>query len=147
MSSEAFTRPPVANFVYKITPRAVYEAEMKGHASYAGSAMDQRDGFVHLSQAHQVLGTLGRFYAGQFAELVVLKISVASLDAECGAGVEAEGKLPALRYEFGVPRPEGADHDQLFPHLFAPLPMAAVVSVIEVAEGEGGAHVLPHLEA
>lgn len=63
-------------------------------------------GFVHLSTRAQVLGTANRFFAGRH-DMLLLHVD--------------EARLPGvLKYEEGEP-------GQLFPHLYGPLPVAAVV--------------------
>jgi uncharacterized protein (DUF952 family) len=64
------------------------------------------DGFIHLSTADQVLRTAERYFAGR-TDLMVLAIDPSRLDAP-------------LRYEEA--------HGDLFPHLYGPLPVQAVVS-------------------
>lgn len=89
-----------------VSPSEWTTAQAAGH--YRGAAHDARDGYLHLSTRHQVAGTLAKHYAGQ-ADLVILAVDVA--------------KLPVpLRYE---PARDG----ELFPHLYAPLPVAAVTAV------------------
>ena len=73
---------------------------------YAGSADDLRDGFIHLSTAAQLPATLAKHFAAR-ADLVVVAVVADRLGA-------------ALKWE--VSR-GGA----LFPHLYRPLPVAAVV--------------------
>ena len=83
------------------------------------------EGFIHLSQAHQVRRVLDAFYAGQ-PDLVVL--------------VVAPGRVQApLRYEppSSLPKPAaGAPPDpaQLFPHVYGPLNTDAVIEVVAVAD-------------
>ncbi len=69
-------------------------------------------GFVHLSYAHQLPATYGRFYADLPAgEVVLLSIDPERL-AEAGLTV----------------RPEAApESGELFPHLYGPLPLTAVL--------------------
>jgi glutathione S-transferase len=71
-------------------------------------------GFVHLCYAHQLPATYGRFYADLPAgEVLLLSIDPERL-AEAGLTV----------------RPEAApESSELFPHLYGPLPLAAVVLV------------------
>jgi glutathione S-transferase len=71
-------------------------------------------GFVHLSYAHQLPATYGRFYADLPAgEVLLLSIDPERL-AQAGLTV----------------RPEAApESGELFPHLYGPLPLAAVVLV------------------
>ncbi len=72
------------------------------------------EGFVHLSAAEQVAGTLRRFFSGQIG-LVVLQIDFASI-------------APQVRWEAPVGVGEG-ERVETFPHLYGPLPREAVVSV------------------
>jgi len=105
----------VTEIVYKICSRAAYrDAEATGALS--ASADDARDGYIHLSSAPQVPGTLERHFRGQHA-LVVLSVSVE--------------RLPngALRWE---PSRDG----QLFPHLYGPLPVSAVIEITDIEDSE-----------
>lgn len=90
--------------VFKIVSERVW-AEVSG--PWAGTELDERDGFIHLSSEAQVPGTLARHFAGAKG-LVLLE-----LDAEA---------LPDLRWE---PSRDGA----LFPHLYAALDPAWVRAV------------------
>ena len=50
--------------LYKILPAASWrDATEKGR--FEGSPVDHRDGFIHLSAAHQVRETAARHFAGQ----------------------------------------------------------------------------------
>jgi uncharacterized protein (DUF952 family) len=69
-------------------------------------------GFVHLSTPEQVHLPANRLYAGR-SDLVLLSIDPALLSAD-------------VRWEPGVPTEPPA---MLFPHLYGPLPTAAVTSV------------------
>lgn len=62
---------------------------------------------MHLSLRAQVPGTLARFFAGR-DDVVLLRIDPARLTAE-------------VRFEEGEP-------GELFPHLYGPLPVEAVVA-------------------
>lgn len=69
-----------------------------GH--FSGSADDQRDGFVHLSFAHQVAKTIEKHFSNR-QDLVVAEFQCSDLGAQ-------------LRFE---PSRDG----QLFPHLYGSL--------------------------
>ena len=73
---------------------------------FAGAPIDRTDGYIHLSAADQLDETLAKHFGGQ-AGLVVAEIDLTMLG-------------DAVRWE---PSRGGA----LFPHLYAPLPMAAVI--------------------
>ena len=111
--------------IYKICPMTLWrEAETAG--LFAGSPVDAADGFIHFSTAAQVAETAARHFAGQTDLLLV------AVDAErLGAG---------LRYE----RSRGGD---LFPHLYGPLPLDAVVWVRPIAKAAAGGHLLPEFTA
>ena len=107
--------------LYKVcTEAALAEAITKGR--FEGSPDDCRDGFIHLSAGDQLRGTLDKHYAGQ-PGLVLLELDVGRL----GDG---------LRWE----KSRG---DALFPHLYGPLDLAAVLSVMKLELAEDGSHILP----
>ncbi len=111
----------MSDLIYKITPEAPWrEAEAAG--SFAGAAVDLADGFIHFSTGGQVAETAARHFGGQDGLLLV--------------GVDAGVLGPALRWE---PSRGGA----LFPHLYGPLPLAAVRSVEPLPLGADGRHRLP----
>lgn len=90
--------------VYKIcTGEEWQNAQSRG--VYQGSALDQADGFIHLSTARQVDETMRLHFAG-IAGLVLLEVATEGLD---------------IRYE-------NARGGQLFPHLYGDLPLAAIRS-------------------
>jgi uncharacterized protein (DUF952 family) len=107
--------------IYKIVPAKLWhEAEAKG--VFEGAAVDVADGFIHFSTVAQVRETAAKHFSGQ-DDLLLLAI-------------DEERLGPALRYE--VSR-GGA----LFPHLYAPLPLAAVCSIKPLPRAEDGAHQFP----
>jgi uncharacterized protein (DUF952 family) len=109
--------------VYKIVPAALWNAVAPG-GRFVGAALDLRDGFIHLSTAEQVRETASRHFAGG-ADLLLVAVSTAALGA-------------ALRWEAS----RGGD---LFPHLYADLPLDAVEWVKPLPLDASGAHVFPLL--
>jgi uncharacterized protein (DUF952 family) len=81
---------------------------------YDGSEVDRRDGFIHLSGAHQVVETARRHFAGQTG-LTLLAVDPAGLGAD-------------LRWETS----RGGEP---FPHLYAPLPASAVTRAYRLPDG------------
>lgn len=109
--------------LYKICPEGLWrEAESAG--VFTGSPVDVQDGFIHLSTAAQARETAAKHFAGQRDLLLV--------------AVDADALGPALRYEPS----RGGD---LFPHVYGPLPLAAVRWVKALPIGPDGRHVFPTL--
>jgi uncharacterized protein (DUF952 family) len=89
---------------------------------FEGAPVDVADGYVHLSTADQVPGTLAAHFAGR-RDLFLAAVDLAK------AGT-------AVRWE---PSRGGA----LFPHLYGPLARSLIVAVAPVARNEAGAVILP----
>jgi uncharacterized protein (DUF952 family) len=107
--------------VYKICPQSLWgEAERVG--AFAGAPVDLADGFIHFSTDSQVHETARKHFAGQ-TDLVLVAVDPGALGE-------------ALRWE---PSRGG----ELFPHLYGPLPLAAVRWVKPLPLVEGGEHAFP----
>lgn len=115
----------VTAIVYKIVPASLWQAARKA-GRFDGSPVDLTDGFIHFSTAAQAAETAGRHFAGQ-ADLLLVAVDGAALG-------------DALIYEPS----RGGD---LFPHLYGPLPMAAVLSERPLPLGPDGRHVFPEMHA
>lgn len=111
----------MAEPVYKVLTEAAFRGAQRD-GRFAGSADDLRDGFIHLSARHQLPGTLATHFKGQVGLVLV--------------AVDAERLGPVLKWELSR---GGA----LFPHLYAPLDLAAVLWVEALPLGADGRHVLP----
>lgn len=108
-------------FVYTLC-RADDWTRAEAAGRYDGSADDRRDGFLHFSTAAQVAESAARHRAGE-PDLKMVQVDSARLG-------------PALRWE---PSRGGA----LFPHLYGPLPLDAVVAVFDLPLGPDGRHIFP----
>lgn len=115
--------------LYRILSAADWQATQAA-SSFVGSADDQRDGFIHLSAAHQVTETAAKHYAGR-ADLILLWI-----------GSEELSKLRpgALKWETS----RGGDR---FPHLYGSLPIEAVERAQPLPLGPDGRYVFQDLRA
>jgi uncharacterized protein (DUF952 family) len=90
--------------IYKLmTAREWADTQARGR--FAGSPVDRRDGYVHLSGADQVVQTAAEHFAGRTG-LVLLTVDPDRLGG-------------ALRWE-------ASRGGALFPHLYGPLPLDAV---------------------
>ena len=92
---------------------------------YRGSADDARDGFLHFSTAAQVRASAAKHRAGE-RHLWLIAADTAALGA-------------ALRWEPAA----GGQRPGLFPHLYGPLPLAAVRTAVPLPLGPDGHHVFP----
>ncbi|TYO88844.1 DUF952 domain-containing protein [Oceanicella actignis] len=110
-----------AGVIYKIL-RAEEWARLEAEGAFEGAPVDLADGYIHFSTAAQAPETARRHFAG--AQGLVL--------AACDAAALGE----ALRWEPA----RGGD---LFPHLYAPLPRAAVIWARPLPLGPDGAHRFP----
>lgn len=99
------THPTTA---FKILTAAQW-AQFEADGIFHGAPVDIADGYIHLSTAEQLQGTLDKHFAGQTG-LVIAEIDLAALG-------------DAVRWE--VSR-GGA----LFPHIYTPLPMTAVLRTV-----------------
>ncbi|MBI3212522.1 MAG: DUF952 domain-containing protein [Mycobacterium sp.] len=89
-------------------------------AEYRPESLDTA-GFVHLSTPEQVHLPANRIYAGR-TDLVLLYLNPGLLGAP-------------VRWEPGVPTDP---RSMLFPHLYGPLPIAAVTNVTSYVPGPDG---------
>jgi uncharacterized protein (DUF952 family) len=109
--------------IYKICPQNLWqEAETAGF--FAGAPVDIRDGYLHFSTVQQVRETASRHFAGQNDLLLI--------------AIYADLLGESLRYEPS----RGGD---LFPHLYASLPLSAVLWVKPLPLGADGQHIFPDL--
>jgi len=118
-----FSEPRMTT-IYKICETAQW-AQAGRNGAFRGSAVDLADGYIHFSTAAQVADTAAKHFAGM-PDLVLV-------------AVEAEDLGDALKWETSR---GGA----LFPHLYGPLPLAAVRWVQALQLDHNGRHVLPPLD-
>lgn len=106
---------------YKILlPGELVALERDG--TFAGSALDIADGFIHMSVAAQVDATIDRHFAG-----------VPDL---CLAAVDIDAVRDDLRWE-------KAANGESYPHLYAPLSLETVLAYGPVERDDAGRVKLP----
>src|SRR5271166_3418244 len=125
--------------IYKLLTAAEWGAAW-AEGVYRGSEQDQRDGFIHLSTAAQIAETARKHFSG-VPDLVLLAVDtdmIEKLHAPENEGERAgqSGSSP-LRWEPS----RGGD---LFPHLYAMLPSAAVQSATPAALADDGTPAISH---
>jgi uncharacterized protein (DUF952 family) len=100
-------------------------AEVQASGLYSANTLPS-DGFIHCSKVDQVLRVADTFYKHQ-KDLVLLVIDPQKVKAE-------------LRWEAGVDDP-----GELYPHIYGPLNLDAVTTVIDFKAGDDGKFILPHI--
>ena len=110
--------------LYKIVTEALWQ-EARQTGIFHGAGIDLKDGFIHFSTAGQVKQTAALHFAGQSDLLLI--------------AVNGEGFGDNLIFEPS----RGGD---LFPHLYADLPLAAVLWEAPLLLDEAGAHIFPELQ-
>ena len=110
--------------LYRIAERADWQQARQ--TGFFASADLQAEGFIHTSELQQVLETARRYYAGR-PGLVLLVLDEAALTA---AGVTVKREWAESRGQF-------------FAHVFGPIPVGAVVRVLDFTTDEHGTFELP----
>jgi uncharacterized protein (DUF952 family) len=108
------------NTILHITPADRW-AQAKNLGTYRSDSSDT-EGFIHCSTLAQVIGSANRFFK-DLTDLVILVIDI-------------DRVTPEIRYE-------GADPNNLFPHIYGELNIDAVVRVIDLESDTNGLFVLP----
>ena len=111
----------MASIIYKICPAPLWRTS-EAAGRFEGAAIDLSDGYIHFSTAEQARETARKHFAGQGGLLLV--------------AVDADRLGPALKWE--VSR-GGA----LFPHLYAPLDLTAVLWARPLPLDGDGRHRFP----
>ena len=112
------THPATAYKVLTAEQMAALEQE----GVFTGAPVDIADGYIHLSTAAQLTETVDEHFANQ------TDLHIAAVD------LEAMGE--AVKWE-------ESRGGQLFPHLYAPLPLTAVVAYSPMKRDEDGTVKLP----
>jgi len=113
----------MSGIIYKIVPDVLWQAARET-GIFEGSAVDLADGFIHFSSAAQLHETAARHFAGQ-PDLLLVAVDGALLGAD-------------LVYE-------ASRGGALFPHLYAPLPLSAVLYEKSLPLLADGTHQFPEI--
>ncbi|MEA2902618.1 MAG: hypothetical protein QOI12_5 [Alphaproteobacteria bacterium] len=113
----------VSDTIYKICDAALWR-QAEHERVFRGAGIDVQDGYIHFSSATQVKDTAARHFAGA-GDLVLIAVDAGTLG-------------PALKWEL-------ARGGALFPHLYGPLSLDAVLWVKPLRLGADGRHVFPEL--
>jgi uncharacterized protein (DUF952 family) len=113
--------PAMPSLIYKICPAPLWRAA-EAAGVFAGAPVDLADGYIHFSTAEQLRETAFRHFGGE-PDLLLISVDAEQLGA-------------ALRYE-------ASRGGALFPHLYGPLPLAAIVRVAPLPLAADGRHQFP----
>ncbi|MCF8708624.1 DUF952 domain-containing protein [Rhizorhapis sp. SPR117] len=108
-------------FVYKVFTRDQWKT-FGNDRVFQGAPVDLSDGYIHMSTREQVAETVAKHFAGQ-DDLVLAMVDLAALG-------------DAVKWEV-------SRGGQKFPHLYEPLPLAAVVTKATLRLGSDGKHSFP----
>jgi uncharacterized protein (DUF952 family) len=112
----------VSDFILHVTSRGAWSAALRNRQYTADSLAGQ--GFIHCSKASQVLRVANLYYTGQHG-LIILCIDPARL-------------FPELRWEPGTDL-----ETELFPHIYGPINLDAVVDIFDFEPDAAGKFNLP----
>ena len=110
--------------IYHITSRAAWD-EARQRGNYRAESLET-EGFIHCSTENQVVPVAEKFYSGQ-DNLYLLVIEPALLSSD-------------LKWEppSGGTPPPGVPEDDLFPHIYGPINLDAVVQVFDLQSNPDG---------
>jgi Uncharacterized protein conserved in bacteria len=112
----------VSDFILHLTSRAAWSAA-QAHGQYSADSLAGQ-GFIHCSKVDQILRVADSFYNGQ-SGLVLLLIDPKLLKSE-------------LRWEPGTDLAS-----ELFPHIYGPINLEAVLQVLDFEPAADGKFHLP----
>jgi uncharacterized protein (DUF952 family) len=112
----------MTELIYHITSQASWSAALKSGTYSADSLMS--DGFIHCSKTDQILRVADSYFANQHG-LVILVVDPSRLTSQ-------------VCWEAGTDKA-----DELFPHIYGPLNLEAVVRVLNFDQGPNGMFSLP----
>ena len=118
------TPPTISKtLIYKIVPNALWR-EAKEAGVFKGAAIDLTDGYIHFSTAAQTKETAQKHFAGQ-DDLLLLAVDGGALGDKLVFETSRGGAL--------------------FPHLYADLPLSAVLWQTPLTLDDDGAHQFPEI--
>lgn len=115
--------------IYHITSRRAWN-EARERGDYRAESLEI-EGFIHCSTESQVVPVAENFYKGQ-SDLLLLVIEPSLLSSD-------------LKWEpsSGGPPPPGVPDGDLFPHIYGPINLDAVIQVFDLESNTDGKYNLP----
>jgi uncharacterized protein (DUF952 family) len=118
--------------IYHLLSRQAWHAARQ-RGDYRAESLES-EGFIHCSTETQILPVAEKYYKGQ-PDLLLLKIDPALLSSE-------------LRWEppSGGSPPPGVPEGELFPHVYGPIHLDAIVSVYDLETNPDGSYKTPKFD-
>ena len=117
--------------IYHITSRLAWD-EARERGDYRAESLEA-EGFIHCSTREQVVPVAEKFYKGQ-VDLLLLVIKPERLTSDL------KWESPA-----GGAPPPGVPQGDLFPHIYGPLNLEAIVRVFDLHSQPDGRYSFPQL--
>ena len=105
--------------VFKVCEEDEWEGA-KNNVFFAGSKSDLKDGFIHFSTSEQLEDTLEKYFKLK-SPLYLLEVKTEDVELVW----------------------ETSRNNQLFPHLYSPLPLNMVSKVYRIFIDDEGKHIIP----
>ena len=115
--------------IYHLTSRQAWR-EAQSLGEYRAESLES-EGFIHCSTETQILPVAEKYYKGQ-PGILLLRIDPSLLSSE-------------LRWEppSGGSPPPGVPEGELFPHIYGPINLDAIVNVYSLDSNPDGSYKLP----
>jgi len=115
--------------IYHLTSRRARQ-EAQQHGEYRAESLES-EGFIHCSTETQVLPVAEKYYKGQTG-MILFMIDPTLLSSE-------------LRWEppSGGAPPPGVPEGELFPHIYGPINLDAIVKVSDLESNPDGSFISP----
>jgi uncharacterized protein (DUF952 family) len=117
--------------IYHITSRQAW-SQARERGNYRAESLET-EGFIHCSTQDQVVPVAENFYRGEEGLLLLV--------------IEPERLTSALKWESpagGTP-PPGVPIGDLFPHIYGPVNLEAVVRVVDLQSQPDGKYTFPQI--
>jgi uncharacterized protein (DUF952 family) len=117
--------------IYHITSRTAWD-QARQRGDYRADSLDT-EGFIHCSTNEQVIPVTEKYYKGQKGLLVLV--------------IEPERLTSNLKWEppaEGAP-PPGVPEGDLFPHIYGPINLEAVIRVLDLETQPDGRYSFPKI--
>src|SRR5688572_16351355 len=115
--------------IYHITSRQAW-LDAQQHGEYRAESLET-EGFIHCSTRTQILPVAEKFYKGQAGNLLLM--------------IDPDLLTSELRWEppSGGAPPPGVPAGELFPHVYGPINLDAILKVFDLETNPDGSYNLP----